>query len=61
MTHTDSEKILAIWVFILIYAISHNVAKWVCALLTCQVILSFIATIINTYKQNGTKKRKTKN
>jgi hypothetical protein len=60
MTPTESEKVLAMWVFILIYAISHDVSTWIIVLLTCQMILSFIATIINTYKQNGTKKRKTK-
>ena len=60
MTPTESEKVLAMWVFTLIYAIRHNVSTWIIVLLTCQMILSFIATIINTYKQNGTKKRKTK-
>lgn len=60
MTPTESEKILALWVFILVYAISHNLHIGIIISLLIQVILSFIATIINTYKQNGTKKRKTK-
>ena len=60
MTIMESEKILAMWVFILIYAISHNLHIGIIITLCVQVILSFIATLINNYKQNGTKKRKAK-
>lgn len=56
----DSEKILAMWVFILIYAISHDLHIGIIIALCVQVTLSFIATLINNYKQNGTKKRKAK-
>lgn len=56
----ESEKILAMWVFTLIYAISHHLHMGIIIALCAQVILSFIATLINTYKQNGTKKRKAK-
>ena len=60
MTIMESEKILVMWVFVLIYAISHNLHIGIIIALLLQVILSFIATLINTYKQNGTKKRKAK-
>lgn len=54
------EWLLIAWVFAAMYAWSNKFHWFILTILTLQVIITFISTIIITIKQNGTKKRKAK-
>jgi phosphatidylglycerophosphate synthase len=55
-----AETLLIGWAFINLYAWANSFHWFVLAILTIQVIITFIATIIITIKQHGIKKRSAK-
>lgn len=55
-----TELLSAIWTFLYLYSSVHHVNSIVQTILLIQVIISIIATIIKTYKEHGTKQRKSR-
>jgi hypothetical protein len=52
-----NEILLTIWVFLLLYSVVNKLPDAVVIILGIQVTISIIATIIQSYKQHGTKQR----
>lgn len=55
----ELEKIMALWTICLLISLAYNIHWIVSLVLGIQLLITTIATLINSYKQHGTKKRKT--
>lgn len=58
MNPSDQEKLTIGWVIAAILGYMAQLHTAIVVLLIVQTIISIIATIINSYKHHGTKKRK---
>lgn len=55
----ECEKLMVGWTLCLLISLAYNLHWGFSAVLGAQLLVTTIATIINSYKHHGTKKRKT--